>query len=516
MRYLRFATPFLIACTLSSCSDSKNTNPTNTVSNEQTDVIPNVKFTDCPFDTSVNAGEIRCGVLNTFEDYEITGPDAKVIQVSFGIVPASITPTAPDPIVLISGGPGVSALVDFALGEEFESYSGNRDLILFDQRGAGFSSPYIHCDFPEDADDNEFEVAAIACLNDFEQQGVDFTQYRSSVIAQDFKVLREALEIPQWNVYAESYGPIPGLLYTDLDSTGVRSVIFDSSTDNQVDIALSDASAPLEYISELTKQCASESECSTRLPDLRNVFIETVRSLMNEPWIVEVPEEGEVEFDGYFLFDLIQELNPVEYPGVLDLFANRDSERVIELILTTSTDGEDDGFRGISDDVLLRAEGANLMGTLVQCAAFDAENFDSAIIPTSDQWPDDILDTARDLVGEDYPAMCNSGLINVEQDLSQRDPRFLDVPALVLGGALDPLVPLTQVQKLADSFESPTIAIFPKGGHVQAYPIRDIDSCAKAIVEQFLSNTSNTPDTSCLTMNIDPFVFDDALIDLFR
>jgi len=290
----------VFAIALSACSDSDDPDPTPSPDPEtpnmsgtpspdmpMVDTFPRVRFGDCPFELSPEISALRCGVLDTFENYEERGADARIIEVAFGILPARVTPAAADPVVYFVGGPSASALAEFAVSGEYQLFVENRDLIMVDQRGAGFSNPQLRCE------ESIFDpVRARPCVDAFEQQGVDLSQYRSRVIAEDFKVLREALEIEQWNVYGESYGPIPGIMYADMDPEGIRSIIFDSSTDNQVDIALADAAVPLDYITELAEQCAAESDCAARLPDLRSLFIDNFRSLMNDPWRGEISSDA--------------------------------------------------------------------------------------------------------------------------------------------------------------------------------------------------------------------------------
>jgi len=52
--------------------------------------------------------------LDTNENYELTGPDARMVEVVFGIVPATIIPAEPAPTVVFIGGPGSIGLVEFA------------------------------------------------------------------------------------------------------------------------------------------------------------------------------------------------------------------------------------------------------------------------------------------------------------------------------------------------------------------------------------------------------------------
>jgi len=379
---------------------------------------------------------------------------------------------------------------------------------LVDQRGTGFSVPFLHCDV-----DQENAAAVQACVDSYEADGVDLSQYRSAVIAQDFVELRKALEIDQWNVYGASYGPIPGILYADLDPEGVRSVIFDSSTDNQVDIGLADAAVPLDFITELAVQCAADELCASRLPDIRGTFINTYRSLRDDPWVLSFPGEDDVVLEGDILFGLVRNLIALEYPAFLEIFANRDTDLLLELVGFSGEGEGDNRMSPVFDANPETRAFANLMGGVVQCAAIDVESFPTALLPTREAWPDDLIATARMLVGQDYPAFCAGGFVDIEQDLSQREPRLLSVPTLIFGGGLDSAVALIQVQKFTESFASPNVAIFPRGGHVVGEPVADLNACAKSIASDFLTDPELAPDMSCLSNEFPPFLFDQALID---
>jgi len=310
------------------------------------------------------------------------------------------------------------------------------------------------------------------------------------------------------NVYGESYGPIPGLLYAALDPAGVRTIIFDSSTDNQVDIALSDVAAPLDYITELANQCAEETECASQLPDVRSTFIDTIRSLNNQPWVFSTPGGGQQVITGSDVFDAIEDFDAYDFPGLLKFVVDRDTESLIRFVIRRNEN--DNPGPNVDSTADYRFE-ADLMHATVQCAAIDAENFGTAVIPTKEQWPDDLLDIVRSRVG--YPAVCTQGIIPIEQDLTQREPVSIAAPALILGGALDHIVPLQQVQKLAESFDSPSLAISPKGGHGVGFATVFLEPCVKNIITSFLENPENAPDIRCLADDVEPFLFGDELIE---
>jgi len=326
------------------------------------------------------------------------------------------------------------------------------------------------------------------------------SQYRTAVIAQDFKVLREALEIDQWNVYGVSYGSKPGLLYPDLDPDGVRSVIIDSGTDNQGDMALNDATARLNFVSELSSQCAASTECAAQIPDLRNFFIDTYMSLENEPWNIYIPGESPLT-SGQLLFNVIPRVARTEYPALLKSIAERNSEPLLEAVAQNAADAAEQ-----NDNFNLRSRSyASLMGTVVLCAAIDVENYSSATPPTREPWPSLMVNHEKNGVG--YVRTCASDIVTIEQDLSQRTPRILDVPALIVGGGLDSIVAVDQVRKLAESFVSPRLAIVPRGDHGVAHPTTGIDPCMKGIVSSFLESPEEALDMTCLTNDVEPFVF---------
>ena len=144
------------------------------------------------------------------------------------------------------------------------------------------------------------------------------------------------------------------------------------------------------------------------------------------------------------------------------------------------------------------------MGTVVQCAAIDVDNYNSATPPTREPWPSTMVNLEKNRIG--YVRTCASDIVNIEQDLSQRTPRILDLPALIVGGGLDHIVAVDEVRKLTESFLSARLAIVPRGSHGVARPTTGIDPCMKGIVSSFLENPEETLDMTCLTADVEPFV----------
>lgn len=103
------------------------------------------EYVECPIslpDTEIEEETIDCGYLLVPEDRN--DPDSPVIELAVAILysPADDDDYQADPILYLEGGPGGSALSGIDMWYE-SPLRQTRDIILFDQRGTGYSRPYM-------------------------------------------------------------------------------------------------------------------------------------------------------------------------------------------------------------------------------------------------------------------------------------------------------------------------------------------------------------------------------------
>src|SRR5690606_20838751 len=100
----------------------------------------------------------------------------------------------------------------------------DRDLIVFDQRGTGYSEPTLQCQELIDLtyetldvvleDEEAFRLdleASTACRDRLVAQGIDLTAFNTQENAADVRDLRLALGYEEWNLLGISYGTRLGL-----------------------------------------------------------------------------------------------------------------------------------------------------------------------------------------------------------------------------------------------------------------------------------------------------------------
>src|SRR5579872_5054021 len=111
--------------------------------------VPRFDRADCPFklDPRVTPGrDVRCGYLTVPEYHARQSGQSLRLAVA---ISTSRSPDHPaDPVIFLGGGPGdpVLGTLGPSLGSgSIESLVGTRDLVLIDQRGTGFSQPFMGC-----------------------------------------------------------------------------------------------------------------------------------------------------------------------------------------------------------------------------------------------------------------------------------------------------------------------------------------------------------------------------------
>ena len=137
-------------------------------------------------------------------------PDGRKIELFVARVPAISLNKAPDPLFLIAGGPGTSAVDLYtSSAAPFDRVRRNRDIILLDQRGTGRSHRldchYDNQDLLTDFSDVDIGPSNIKCRDELLKDS-DLRQYTTSVAIGDLDTVRKLLGYETINLYGGSYG----------------------------------------------------------------------------------------------------------------------------------------------------------------------------------------------------------------------------------------------------------------------------------------------------------------------
>jgi pimeloyl-ACP methyl ester carboxylesterase len=237
---------------------------------------------------SVPAAFATCTTVTVPENpAETGGPSIEIFVARIAALDA--TPR-PDPLLIITGGPGQST-VDFYLQARaaFEQARRERDLILVDQRGTGRSAEGFACDVP---DDLALDTADPAALGEFVEQCLaalerDPRLYTTSVAVQDLERVRAALGVEQWNLYGVSYGTRVAQHYLRRFPDRVRAVVLDGVVPPELALGPDVAREAQRALDGIFARCAEDARCAERFTALPAQFSALLARLADEPLRVE-------------------------------------------------------------------------------------------------------------------------------------------------------------------------------------------------------------------------------------
>ncbi len=467
--------------------------------------VPGYESGPCQFDPVmgwVEGTNYECGVLTVPEQYE--DPTGPTIRLDVVTIFSQAADKQPDPLVMLQGGPGGSTIYTYTqILPNSKTLPGNRDIILFDQRGTLYADPNLSCPefldltirtLDQDLSTEESNQMALdtleQCRTRLESEGVNLNAFDSLENAADIESLRQAMGFDQINLYGVSYGTLLALHYMRGYPQSLRSVILDSVVPTQTNYLVGAAQTENRAFEALFTACSQDPNCGADYPDIREVFYSLVDRLNAEPVEIEVT-------------DLIN--TGQKYTALIDgdtvlsmIFQMLYSTELIPFLPRTIydiRDGDYSFFARIMGVFVFDDSVSYGMYYSVLCAEdadFTTSDVDLSGLP-------DQLKAYEEGSAEYMLEACR--LWNVETlGPAVDEPVQSSVPTLLLTGHFDPITPPEYARLAAQSLSNSYLYEFPAGGHGELTS----NDCADNIMLQFLDDPTQEPDAACLQQESGP------------
>ena len=197
-------------------------------------------------------------------------PSGPTLGLRVVILPARGRNPAPDPVLLLAGGPGQAASEAFApVLEQWEAINETRDVVLVDQRGTGASAA-LDCEFPsslQDVLDARFPTAELqACAARLRTAGWPVQTWAAVA---DLDRVRQALGYAQVNLVGGSYGTRVALAYMREHPDAVRLAVLDGAAPPDMAMPLSFARDAQAALDRVVDDCAADPACHAAFPAVR-------------------------------------------------------------------------------------------------------------------------------------------------------------------------------------------------------------------------------------------------------
>lgn len=404
---------------------------------------------------------IECGQLTVPENRDKPLEEQVTLQVA---IIRSLSPTPkPDPVVYLEGGPGGSALASLELWVIPPSpLLAERDVIIMDQRGAGYSNPRFACGFEYvQAAPTDQEIDALAkCFERYKNGKYDLDHYGTADAAADVADLRRALELDQINLFGVSYGTRLALQVMADHPEGIRSAVIDSNFPGGVRFFEEQPANAYRSFKAVFEACAADPSCNSRYPNLEQTLAEVIGSLDANPITLKRRKFNDVvedyQFKGVdfvkFLFHAMYDTGMVSaLPKALTL-SKRDPFLGLDYLFSQASLSLD-----INDDVSRRPGSGDGLFFLIQCSEEGASNSTEQMVAKSAEIPEPARSALIENT-EETMEVCTRWTPLTQRQVTQAT---IDIPTLVLAGSMDPITPPVWSQ-IANSR-------LTKGSYVEVY-----------------------------------------------
>ena len=420
--------------------------------------------------------DAQCGTFTVQEDR--SNPSGRTIELHVAVIPAIKRNSQPDPLFLLAGGPGQSAIETFPtmIGLLFNIHQ-DRDIVLVDQRGTGKSNP-LRCLAPEDEalDENDMLTKLESCPASL---NADPRFYTTEIAMTDLDEIRAALGYDKINLYGASYGTRAALTYLRMFPEHVRTMTLDAVVDPEFVLFMDAAKDGQSALDKFFARCESDEACKTVFPNLRDEFASLLKRLDETPAKITIPHPLTNE--------------------PLDLTVTH--QMITNMVFNTLYAPEITATLPLSIHQAYADE--NYTPLIAQAFLVDAGLYDGmfyAVACTEDApliSPEEAAQQSKGSVFGDRTVEFAEVCAKWQKGTASpqfRDPVVSDVPTLIFSGDADPITPPWHAEKVAEHLTNELHLIFSNMGHGNL-----ANKCSVDIFESFIKDGSIAGlDASCV------------------
>jgi pimeloyl-ACP methyl ester carboxylesterase len=418
-------------------------------------------FKPCALSSPLQSVEAQCATLSVPENHDAPAGDktARRIDLAVAWIPAK-GEAEPDPIVMIAGGPGQSALQTYPMIDAaFADARRSRHVILLDARGTGDSHP-LKCTTPETDDPLQdpmgkspeaARVFAERCRDELAKTS-DLRRYATTDHIRDLDLLRTKLGVEQLNLVGVSYGTRVAQQYAKRYPAHTRLLVLDSVAPNSLVLGQSFARNLESALKLQFTRCVADAACKAQLGDpSRNLA--TVRERLKAGNLAPVryrdPTTGEWRSDAPQFDHLAVLLRMYAYQP--------QAAAMLPLLLHDAAEGRYEGL--LAQSRMLVGDVSDSMMIGMQLSVICTE--DAADLRDDPTDADTVLGTDLVAFSMAQCAVWPKG----ERPAGFREPLAGKVPVLAISGEFDPVTPPRYGDEAIKSLPNGRHLVLPGQGH---------------------------------------------------
>ncbi len=433
---------------------------------------------------------VDCGTVTTVGHADGSGGD---VELAVAVVYSNGVGVAKEPVMFLDGGPGEGS-IQAMLGEgiPFTSVLQDHDLVLFDQRGTGLSTPKPVCDVSEtvvdtggaadagtiDAGARDPTLAAVEKCHASAVASADLSIFRSVENASDAEAVRRALGYSSFDVYGVSYGTRYALTVLRDHPSAVNAAIIDSVVPLQTDLVGEQGANVYRAIHLVGQACSDQPSCAARYGDVEAKELDALEKMTATPPDVALPDGSSATVSAKLVANLL----------ITFMYSSETISLLPELVQELT----DEDYTALRPLVSATPSATPLIDTATYLSVTCAEEvpFSSpdaltrALSPVPERWrrwvaPNALFDVCQAWDVPPSPPSENAAVSS-------------DVPTLVTSGQYDPVTPPSYGALAAKTLSRSKSVVFSGEAHASS-----MSPCGKEALHAFLNAPSGSIVQSC-------------------
>lgn len=432
----------------------------------------------------------QCGHFDVKENPQ----DAKSINISLNVLllPAVNPIPENDPLFIVAGGPGQSAVVVAESAHSlFNEIRKSRDIVFVDQRGTGKSNP-LDCEFDTEKSQQLPEQEQVIFAKQALSQCIDKVKdhaayYTTNYAVADLDAVRSALGYEKINLWGGSYGSRVVLEYMRRYPAHTRASVLDGVAPVAIALPWSMEVDGLAALQAINQQCAQVPACSASYGDIVKKAQSVANRLLEKPVEISISHPRTQE-------NVSVSMSAEDFSGVIRLaLYSRDLSSLIPRVISNAEAGSYELFASL---IYLAKSKSDMAGISYGMHYSVVCNEDYPLYKDKDALESNVFLHALSV--QKYSEICEQWPhAKLPDDYWQ--PIISEVPVLMLSGAVDPVTPPRWAELVKKDLKNAVHLIVPGGHHIVTQ-----EGCIAQLMTAFIARgDAKDLDTGCVK-NIQP------------
>lgn len=448
----------------------------------------------------------QCGKFEVKENPQ--DPGSAMIALNILRIPAVNPAPEKDPLFIVAGGPGQSAVVVAeSIHSIFNDVRKNRDIVFVDQRGTGKSNP-LDCDLEDEpeaplseAEQKERGREAVKkCIEKIKDHAAFYT---TNYAVTDLDLVRAELGYEKINLWGGSYGSRVVLEYLRRYPAHTRTSVLDGVAPVAIALPWSMEADGFAALQAINKQCAETPACVSHYGDVVQKAQKISNKLLQKSEVIKIPHPRTQE-------KVTVNLAAQDFSAVVRLaLYSRDVSSLLPQVISEAEAGNYELFASL---IYLAKQKSDMAGISYGMHYAIACNEDYPIY--KDKNPADSNTFLNSKMVQQYSEICEQ-FPHAKLPKDYWEPVKSDLPVLMLSGAIDPVTPPHWSDSVAKNLPNATQVTAPGGHHIIT-----TEGCISQLIAAFIAKgDGKTLDTKCasniqpLAIHIPPSAIDKTKID---